>query len=113
IENLTGSNFNDTLIGNAGNNILVGGAGNDILNGAAGIDAASYVTATSGVTVNLGLTTAQNTSSAGTDTLLNIENVTGSNFNDTLTGNASNNVINGGAGTDTVSYLNATTGVTV
>ena len=36
------------------------------------------------------------------DTLSNIENLTGSNFDDTLEGNAGNNVLAGGLGTDTV-----------
>ena len=74
IENLTGSNFDDTLEGNAGNNLLVGGLG---------IDTVSYANATSGangqgVTVNLALTSAQNTIRAGTDTLSGFENLTGS-----------------------------------
>ena len=96
IENLTGSNFNDTLEGNAGNNVLAGGAG---------IDTVSYANATSGangqgVTVNLALTTAQNTIRAGTDTLSGFENLTGSQFNDTLTGTSGNNVLTGLAGND-------------
>ena len=49
-ENLTGSGFNDTLEGNSGNNVLVGGAG---------IDTISYEHATSGVTVNLAITSVQ------------------------------------------------------
>ena len=44
------------------------------------------------------------------DTLTNIENLTGSNFDDTLEGNAGNNKLVGGLGTDTVSYANATSG---
>ncbi len=31
VENLTGSAFNDTLIGNAGVNVLIGGADGDLL----------------------------------------------------------------------------------
>ena len=38
IENIAGSNFNDTLIGDAGANILNGNAGNDTLIGGAGND---------------------------------------------------------------------------
>ena len=47
------------------------------------------------------------------DQLLNIESLTGSDFDDTLEGNAGNNVIVGGAGADTVSYAHAAAGVTV
>ena len=96
IENLTGSNFDDTLEGNAGNNKLIGGAG---------IDTVSYAHAASGanglgVTVNLALTSAQNTVTAGTDTIIGFENLTGSQFNDTLHGNAGNNVLTGLGGND-------------
>jgi|GEM_PF-1869155 len=99
---LIGLGGNDTLNGGNGNDILVGGAGNDTLNGGAGIDTASYIDATSAVTVNLGVATAQNTGGAGTDTLNSIENLIGSNFNDTLTGNNSANLLFGGAGNDTL-----------
>ncbi|WP_341303147.1 retention module-containing protein [Pseudomonas sp. TMP25] len=92
----------DTLSGGNGNDILVGGAGNDTLSGGAGIDTASYIDATSAVTVNLGLTTGQNTGGAGTDTLSSIENLIGSGFNDTLIGNNSANLLFGGAGGDTL-----------
>jgi hypothetical protein len=44
-----------------------------------------------GVIVNLSLTTAQNTGASGFDTLLGIENLTGSSLVDTLTGNAGDN----------------------
>ena len=83
-----------------GNDTLVGGAGNDSLDGgAAGSDTASYIDATAGVTVSLALTAAQNTIGAGTDTLFNFENLTGSNFNDTLIGNSVANILNGGRAT--------------
>jgi Ca2+-binding RTX toxin-like protein len=38
IENLTGSNFNDSLTGNNNSNIINGGLGNDVLNGGGGDD---------------------------------------------------------------------------
>ena len=82
--------MNDTLEGNGGNNVLAGGAGTDTV---------SYEHATAGVTVNLALTTAQNTVGAGTDTLSAFENLTGSAFDDTLTGNTGANVLIGGAAT--------------
>ena len=67
----------------------------------AGSDTASYADATAGVTVSLAIAAAQNTIGAGVDTLVNFENLTGSNFNDTLTGNSVANILNGGAGNDT------------
>src|SRR3954471_4414357 len=94
IENLTGSGQNDTLEGNGGNNFLAGGSGNDTV---------SYAHAGAAVTVNLAQTTAQNTIGAGTDTLTGFENLTGSVFDDTLTGNSVANVLIGGLGNDTIS----------
>jgi len=108
-----GRGGNDTLIGLNGNDTLDGGPGNDILDGGTGVDTVLYANATTGVTVNLGVTTAQNTVGAGTDIVLNVENLTGSSFNDILSGNASNNVLNGATGTDMLSYANATMGVRV
>jgi len=93
IENLIGSALNDTLEGDAGPNVLVGGAG---------IDTLTYAHATTGVNVNLNLTTAQNTGGAGVDTVSQFENLTGSAFADTLTGSSSANVLMGGAGDDSL-----------
>jgi Ca2+-binding RTX toxin-like protein len=110
IENVVGTGFDDTLIGDAGNNLLQGGDGNDILmggpgqntlDGGAGIDTASYATASAGVVVDLGKGTA--TGAGLADKLISIENVVGSNFNDTITGDGGNNVITGGGGNDTIS----------
>ncbi|AKA25990.1 retention module-containing protein [Pseudomonas chlororaphis] len=97
---LTAGSGNNTLHGGNGNDLLFGGPGNDLLDGGAGNDTASYAHATAGVTVNLSLLVAQNTVGAGTDTLTGIENLVGSNFNDTLTGDGNNNVLSGGLGND-------------
>jgi Ca2+-binding RTX toxin-like protein len=112
IENLVGSRFNDTLTGDNGSNVIEGGAGNDVLDGGtSGRDTVSYATAASAVTVNLALTTAQNTQGAGIDTLRNFEVLTGSNFGDKLTagdGGIEFNFgswgceLNGGGGNDTL-----------
>ena len=96
----TGSSSDNTLTGGVGNDTLNGGGGNDVLDGGAGIDTATYVDATAGVTVDLAITTAQNTGVTGFDTLTNIENLTGSAYNDVLKGNAAANTISGGAGDD-------------
>ena len=57
------------------------------------MDVVSYILATTGVKVSLATTTSQVTLGAGSDTLVSIENLTGSSFNDTLTGNSGNNVL--------------------
>ena len=127
IEDLTGSAFSDTLLGDANANVLVGGAGgdtlygragddylyggadgdtlnggagNDYLDGGDGTNLVTYSDATAGVTVNLSVVGPQDTVGAGIDTILNVENVTGSAFADTLTGDANTNILTGGAGAD-------------
>ncbi|ASF48039.1 hypothetical protein [Methylovulum psychrotolerans] len=97
---LFGQAGNDTLNGGGGNDGLTGGAGDDRLDGGTGTDMAYYNSAATGVTVNLALTTAQNTHGAGTDTLLNIESLNGSTYNDVLVGNYANNTLLGGNGND-------------
>ena len=100
---LAGNDGDDTLLGGDGDDYLLGGAGNDTLDGGAGNDWAAYEDATAGVKVDLNITGAQNTLGSGTDKLTGIENVYGSAFNDTLTGNAGDNMLVGDAGNDTLS----------
>ena len=106
IENLTGSRFNDVLTGNSGNNVLSGGAGNDRLDGRGGNDTADYSTAVAGVTVSIDISEfgnegePQNTGGAGIDTLVDIDNLTGSTFNDRLWGYDFGGTLDGGAGND-------------
>jgi serralysin len=93
--NATGNSLANTIEGNSGANVL---------NGGDGIDTITYANATAGVNVNLSITTPQAMGKKmGADTLLNFENLTGSNLNDTLTGDANSNVITGLGGNDTIS----------
>ncbi|WP_223953646.1 retention module-containing protein [Aeromonas caviae] len=101
-EILIGGSGNDTLNGNAGNDILLGGLGNDTLNGGNGNDTASYFDSAAGVTVTVNGAN-QNTGGAGTDSLSNMENLVGSMFNDSLTGDGNANVLSGLAGNDILS----------
>ncbi|WP_309737102.1 cadherin domain-containing protein [Sphingomonas sp. SORGH_AS_0742] len=113
IENLTGSALDDMLTGNSGNNVLRGGAGNDTLvglggddtiDGGDGTDTITYVASLTGVTVNL--TTNVNLGGDAQDDLIqNVENVTGSAFDDTLTGDANANALLGGDGNDVLAGL--------
>src|SRR6185369_1883538 len=133
IEGVRGSKFDDTLTGgNASNGtdatdsstleIFLGGAGNDSIDGGQGFDRVDYTTSTVGVNVDLGAGTASD-GLGGTDTLLNIEGVRGSNFDDILTGSAAafesfegrqgNDQIDGLDGIDRVDYKYSSAGVTV
>jgi len=89
--------------GNSLGNTLYAGAGNNVLDGSAGSDTVSYAYASSGVTVNLGKSSAQATGGSASDTLLRIEKLTGSASNDRLSGNGVANTLNGGAGNDILS----------
>jgi serralysin len=119
IENAIGGSGNDTIIGNAvanvltgnggadaitgaaGDDMLSGGAGGDSLDGGDGVDTASYETAAAGVVASLAAP-GGNTGEAAGDTYGGVENLIGSTFNDTLTGDGGANRILGGAGDDNV-----------
>ncbi|MBD2840098.1 hypothetical protein ID144_23935, partial [Pseudomonas sp. JM0905a] len=90
------------LTGNALANTLFAGSGNNVLNGGLGVDTVSYAYAGSAVVASLAVTTAQATGGSGSDALVAIENLAGSNFNDRLTGSSAANSLNGGVGADTL-----------
>jgi Ca2+-binding RTX toxin-like protein len=110
LDTLYGGPGNDALYGGAHNDMLAGGPGQDLLHGEGGINTATYspfvdsdgflisLGATSAVTVDLSLgpTVYQETFGAGLDGLVNIQNLTGSPFDDTLIGDDGANVLSGG-----------------
>jgi Ca2+-binding RTX toxin-like protein len=110
IENATGSNAADIILGNSSNNLLIGldgndifygGAGSDTISGGLGFDLMSYGDATAGVVVSL-LTGASNDGFGFQDFLSSIEDLGGSDYADRLTGDSSGNFIFGGLGNDTL-----------
>jgi len=102
---LNGGNDQDNLFGGNGDDTLNGGAGNDVLSGGTGIDTASFSTSGAGVTVNLNTGVA---TGDGTDALISIENVIGSDNADDITGNDGDNILDGGDGADTIRGGNQT-----
>lgn len=104
-DTLTGLAGDDTLDGGYSSDTLNGGAGNDtLIGGPDGIfefDTASYMDAPGRVVVSLLVQgAAQNTRSAGFDTLIQIERLEGSGFNDRLEGDQGQNDLLGRAGND-------------
>lgn len=102
---VSGTDYPDFLEGTTTNDVFEGLAGNDRIDGHEGIDTVSYEHAPKKVNVNLAKNLA--TGGAGKDKLANIENVIGSVFADTLTGNGADNLLSGLAGND---KLNGGTG---
>ncbi|WP_309611458.1 FG-GAP-like repeat-containing protein [Sphingomonas sp.] len=104
---VTGDAGNDTLIGGAGDDLLAEGfyqgpQTNDVFDGGVGNDTLTMLYAPSGLTIDLRIAGPQNTGGGGTDTLIRIENFTGSLYNDTITGDGGANILNGYAGNDTL-----------
>jgi Ca2+-binding RTX toxin-like protein len=129
--NISGSAYNDNIVGSNGNDTLsTGDGGNDTIDGAEGDDLLSvdYSNATGGITTTFNTNTNIGSITAGTYLVnyknieqLNIfgsaydDNIVGSNGNDTLsTGDGGNDTIDGGEGDDLlfVDYSNATGGIT-
>lgn len=107
---LYGTEGNDTLVaanegqavyGLAGDDTITGGPGNNLIDGGEGVDRVSYLVTgpAQGVTVDLSTGLATD-GWGGSDTLLSIEDVGGSDFADILRGDANANVLLGLAGDD-------------
>jgi serralysin len=91
---------NDRIYALGGNDEILGGAGADNLDGGSGIDTASYTDSWMGVYVSLLPGTVGQLGTAHGDMLVNVENLTGSAYNDFLEGNEDVNVLRGLAGND-------------
>ncbi|OWJ56031.1 hypothetical protein BWR60_35440 [Inquilinus limosus] len=107
-DSMSGGNGSDTLLGDAGNDYLSGDDGNDVLRGGAGGDSlyggsgndtASYYTGSVGIVVDLTAGTGSGGDAQG-DFLNGIENISGSQGNDSLVGNTGANVLQGWNGND-------------
>jgi Ca2+-binding RTX toxin-like protein len=98
-DTLYGTSTADTINGYAGNDTLKGFGGADRLDGGAGVDTAFYDDSPVAVGVNLASGLGFGGTAEG-DTLINIENLYGSSFNDTLIGNDAANTFYGLTGND-------------
>ena len=125
IDGAWGSEYDDTITGDGDTQFIWSGGGNDTINAGGGLDLVTpgdgndvvdggaepqgeevndldifYVNDSTGpTTVDLGAGTASG-AGIGTDQVTDFENVVGSNFDDTITGDQSSNILFGGRGND-------------
>jgi Ca2+-binding RTX toxin-like protein len=110
IEGIIGTAHNDLIIGNgekhkllggAGDDTIIGGSGQEAMDGGDGIDTVAYALSGQGVSVSLGAG-GGGVNDSQSDTWVNFENVVGSNYNDSLSGDGKANYISGGLGNDSL-----------
>jgi VCBS repeat-containing protein len=101
----TGNAAANSIIGGQGDDRLAGRGGIDTLAGGLGSDTADYSAAAGAVTAHLGNGTTTQDGDGASDILSGIENLTGSAFDDLLTGDGAANVLTGGLGRDTLQGL--------
>ncbi len=105
VNELAGSDYDDILTGNDNNNVLIGRGGYDTLDGGLGMDRADYRSDTYGITVTYDPDDSFNATVidglGDTDTLISIEQVRGSQFDDVFNGNDADNRFRGEGGADT------------
>lgn len=106
IESFRGTQFADTMVGSAADEQFMGLGGRDSINGGAGNDEVRYfrdINHGGNAGVNVNLTTGVAIDGFGRqDTLVSIERVRATDFNDVLTGNSSVNVLRALGGNDTL-----------
>jgi Ca2+-binding RTX toxin-like protein len=127
-DTIHGGDGNDLIYGNAGDDQIFGDAGNDVIvfqgnggqfnegddtiDGGDGIDTLGFISSV-GVTVSLATTAHQQAAPGLTFAVHNVENLIGTEYADTLTGDAGenliwgysgNDVIDGGDGVDTAAF---------
>ncbi|MHA3738380.1 calcium-binding protein [Pseudomonas sp. Eth.TT006] len=98
---LLGTDGNDELHGLESDDQLLASAGSDVLDGGDGFDTVNYYGMSSGLSVEFGAGSATVTGADGkVDTLVSVEKVVGSFYNDTLTTSVAGVTLDGSGGDD-------------
>lgn len=101
-----------TLLGQAGDDLLLGGVGGSMVDGGDGLDEVDYAGAVQLVLADLGADSVEH--QGGTDdTLIDIENLTGSPGDDRIVGDGGDNALDGADGTDVLDFSGSSSGVVV
>jgi Ca2+-binding RTX toxin-like protein len=119
VDSVLGSPFDDVIVGSGTAEFedFEGRAGNDLIDGNGGLDnQVRYHNSVAGITVDLAAGTAQD-GEGGTDTLIDVNRIVGSAFDDTLIGSdgefesfrpeGGDDMVDGGPGIDRIDYQNA------
>ncbi|KAJ8272595.1 hypothetical protein GJAV_G00091090 [Gymnothorax javanicus] len=103
-DNLLGGKGDDIIMGGAGNDMIYGGLGADTIDGGPGVDVVFFsgdVRTSTGIKVDL--TTGKGEwADAENDTYTDVEDVSGTNFDDVIIGNEEDNELVGKFGNDTL-----------
>lgn len=111
VENVTGGEAADRLIGSAGANVILGGGGDDLLDGGlgadvlgggAGVDVATYATRSTRLRIRLDDLANDGAKGEADDVRTDVENVVGGGKRDKIVGSATANVLTGGRGADVI-----------
>ena len=98
---LFGNGGNDTLLGGDGNDVMYGGSGHDSFDGGNGVDTVSFAKSTFAANVDLSLHLIMNDADSDfNESIVNVENLTGSNSSDILRGDSGDNRLVGMKGDD-------------
>jgi Ca2+-binding RTX toxin-like protein len=120
-DSLDGGEGNDALNGGTGNDSLIGGPGltdgtdpitrdSDVLNGGSGVDTVSFAGRARAIVADIDGTPDDGVPQENDNILNNVENITGGDGNDTLTGNILANTLRGGNGNDIIDVLDGIDG---
>jgi Ca2+-binding RTX toxin-like protein len=108
---LYGTAYNDTIVGGSGSDYLYANGGDDVImpgggynyvDGGDGNNTVDYSNASAGITIDLSAHSTSDNGDGGHDTLYNIQNVNGSSYADTITGDSNDNILYGGGGNDSL-----------